>query len=342
MARQASPKAAKRARKPKENNGAAALIEALKFVALAQHKDGTPQQTHCSIRNGRIVAFDGVIAAGHLIEDDLDASPHTLRLLDALSKCGENLSIAQLDSARLSIKSDRFKALVPCMDSQHLAATTLEPDAPCAVIDDRLKLAFAAVAPILSETAQRAMMAGALLQAGSVVGTNGALLVEYWHGIDLPPGLLVPKAALEAICKTPKKLTQFGFSQNSATFFFHDNSFIKSQLYSEAYPDYARIFPANVNPWPLPEGFFDGIGKIRSLSDDNIVYFDSASMFVKDAQKNQSGSFDVEGLKSGLAFNMDYLAIVKEFFKQVDFETEHGKAVFFGDDVRGALMGVRV
>lgn len=331
---------AKRARKPKEqNSGAASLIEALKFVGLAQQKEGTPVQTHCIISNGRMMAFNGIFATGHLIEDDLSACPHTTRLLDALGKCGASLSITQLDSGRLSIKSDRFKAFVPCVGFSELPV--IEPDAPCAVIDDRLKAGFDMVAPILSETAQKAMFAGALLQAGSIVGTNGHVLVEFWHGIDLPPGLLIPKAALQAVTKTSKKLTRFGFSPNSATFFFEDDSFIKTQLYSEAYPDYNRIFPANVNPWPLPEGFFEAVRKMQSLSDDKIAYFDEHGIIVKDAQKNQSGSYEIEGLKKGLAFNMEYLSIVEAIFKQVDFDAEPGKAVFFGENARGALMGIR-
>lgn len=331
---------ARRARKPKDAaNGAASLIEALKFIALAQQKEGTPVQTHCVVSSGRAMAFNGIFATGHLVEDDLSACPHTIRLLDALGKCGETLSITQLDSGRLSIKSGAFKAFIQCIPFGEVPM--IEPDSPCATIDDRLKAGFDLIAPLLNETAPRPIFASALLQSGSIVGTNGHVLIEHWHGIDLPPGLLIPKASLQAVTKTAKKLARFGFSQNSATFFFEDDSFIKTQLYSEAYPDYAALFPQQVNPWPLPQGFFDGIRKIQSLSDDKIAYFDESGFSVKDAQKNQAGSFEIEGLHKGLAFNMDYLSIVEPIFKQVDFETEPGKAVFFGDNSRGMLMGVR-
>ena len=334
--------AAKRARKPKEpNSGAASLIEALKFVALAQQKEGAPYQTHCIINGGRVGAFNGIFATGHLIEDDLSACPHTVKLLDALGKCGANLAITQLDSGRLSIKSDRFKALVPCVPFESLGF--IEPDPPIASIDDRLKIGFDMVAPLLNESAQKAMLAAALLQSNSIVGTNGSLLIEFWHGIDLPPGLLIPKATMTAISKTGKKLSKFGYSANSATFFFEDNSFIKSQLYSESYPDYTMLFHDNCNPWPLPEGFFEGIEKLNSLSDDKTVYFTNGSLAVKDAQKNESGSFEVQGLQDGLAFNMEYLLIAKPVFKKVDFEVSPGstKAAFFGENVRGLLMGIR-
>lgn len=333
-------KAATRARKPKsEKNGAASLIEALKFIALAQQKEGTPQQTHCAIGNGCIIAFNGVFAAGHMIEDDLHACPHTTRLLDALGKCGEKLSITQLDGDRLSINSGRFRAIVPCIPFAQLI--DVAPDEPCAEIDDRIKAGLEMAAWVLADTAARPMLAGALLQANSIVGTNGNMLIEYWHGIDLPPGMLIPKTACIAISKTPKKLAKFGFSQNSATFYFEDGSFIKSQLYSDTYPDYDVLFPPEVNPWPLPAGFFEGVRNIQSLSDDRIAYFNESGMFVKDAKKNEAGSYEVEGLKLGQAYNMDYLLAVESVFKQVDFDTNGGRVFFYGENTRGILMGVR-
>lgn len=330
---------AKRARKPKDNSGAASLIEALKFISLAQQKEGTPQQTHCIISGGTITAANGVFAAGHLIEDDLHACPHTARLLDALCKCGPNLAITQLDSGRLSIKSDRFKAFVPCIAQEQLPA--IEPDTVCAIIDDKLKTGFELVAPVLNEGAPNAIMAGALLQSGSVVGTNGAMLLEYWHGIDLPNNLLIPKATLQAVCKTPKKLARFGFSPNSVTFYFDDDSFIKSQLFSAAYPDYQVLFPDKVNPWPLPEGFFEGLKKIHSLADDNIVHFEENGFVVMDSQKTPAGSYELQGLKTGAKFNIEYLLTLEPAFKQVDFEAVAGRVFFFGELMRGILMGLR-
>lgn len=333
--------AASRARKPKATkNGAASLIEALRFIALAQQKEGTPAQTHCAIGNGCVVAFNGVFAAGHLIEDDLSACPHTMRLLDALNKCGETVSITQLDSGRLSVKSDKFRALIPCIPFDQLI--DVGPDEPCAEIDDRIKAGFEMVAPVLSDTPQRAMLGAALLQAGSIVGTNGHMLLEYWHGIDLPPGLLIPKAACIAVSKAAKKLTKFGFTDNSATFFFEDDSFIKTQLFADSYPDYDCIFPEAPNPWPAPVGLFDAIRKVQSLADDKIVHFNGTSVSVMDAQRKEAGSFDVDGLPDRMAFNMDYLFIAEESFKQVEFDTKGCRVLFFGDNVRGAIMGIKV
>ena len=73
----------------------------------------------------------------------------------------------------------------------------------CAVIDDRIKAAFEAVLPLATDGAQHAHLAAVLLQSGSAVATNGHVLAEYWHGIDLPP-MLIPKASAVAILKAGK------------------------------------------------------------------------------------------------------------------------------------------
>lgn len=46
------------------------------------------------------------------------------------------------------------------------------------------------------------------MQAGSIVATNGAIIFEYWHGIDLPPNMLIPKVAAQAVVKCSKPLAK--------------------------------------------------------------------------------------------------------------------------------------
>lgn len=335
--------AAGRARKTtKDQSGAAPLIEALKFIALAQSKDGLAGQTHCAINNGRIIAFNGTFATGVIITDDLSACPHTLRLLDALTKCGPNVSIAHLESDRLSVRSDRFKGFIPCVPFGSIPACDTWPDNPVAVIDDRIKAGFDMVMPILADTPTRPFEGGALLQANVIVGTNGHMLIEYSHGIDLPPGLVIPKAALHAIVKTPKKLARFGYSNHSATFFFEDDSFIKTQLYDGGYPNYLTLFRDGLNHWPLPEGFFAGLKVVDSLAETRYVDFTEDGFKVHGEDKKQSGSYDIVGLAQPRRFNIDYLLTAHEVFKQADFETDSGRVFFAGENARGIIMGCNI
>ncbi len=340
----AAPEATKakpkhRARRPKATaNPAASLLAALKFVAVAQKKAGTVQQQFGMISGNWAAASNGVLTVATKVEEDLTACPHTYQLIDALSKVGEDLSITQLSPTALAVVSGAFKALVPCVAFGDFEITG--PDERCAVIDDRIKAAFEAVLPLATDGAQHAHLAAVLLQSGSAVATNGHVLVEYWHGIDLPPGMLVPKASAVAIAKAGKALTGFGYSGASATFWFEDDSFIKTQLFGEQYPNYGIVFNCeSLNPWPVPEEFYKAVRSIESFSRSGIVYFEDG-MLASNEQETEASTYKIEGLPEGMGFNAKYLLMVEPSFKNVHFDEDSNKAYFFGENVRGVLSGI--
>ncbi len=330
---------AKRARRSKrgEPSAAASLINALKFISVTQKKAGSVGQQHCMISGHWAAASNGILTAASPVEEDLTACPHTLQFAEALLKCGEELNITQLSANTLSVKSGAFKALIPCVDFAELNISG--PDERVASIDDRIKQAFEAVSMLATDGAQQAHFAGVLLQAGTAVATNGAALLEYWHGLDLPPGLLIPKASAVAIAKAGKPLEGFGFSPSSATFYFEDGSFIKTQLFSERYPNYQPIFPTDCNPWPLPEGFFTAVHAIENFSRNGVVYLDE-NVVSSHEHETEASTYQIEGLPHGMAFNSKYLTMLEHAFNKAEFRKEENRVIFFGENMRGALMGV--
>lgn len=328
----------KRAKAADKTSASSELVKALKFVALAQKEVGQAYQTHVILAHNQAVAFDGTIAAGHRIEEDIFACPHTLRLIDALAKCGETLSVTQLDNDKLSIKSDKFKAFVPCVGKDMLA--TVAPDPPCAVIDDRIRKGFEVVGSLASDAAQHVVSSSILLQGGSMLATDRQVMLEYWHGIDLPPGIVIPKAGAAAVVKAGKALAQFGFSSNSVTFYFEDGSWIRSQLYSEPWPDVSRVLNVKSNPWPLPEAFYKAVEAVTSFSENGNLYF-CGNVLRSHATDGIGASYEVVGLPNGPVYKAKHLKIIQQHVKTIDFVGVNGIAYFFGDSVRGAITGVR-
>ncbi|MCW2763965.1 MAG: hypothetical protein JWR85_4166 [Marmoricola sp.] len=330
--------AAKRARKAKPTESSAAnLIDGLKFVSIAQKEKGEPRQTHCILGNGWIVASDGGISAGCRIEDEIQAAPHTRRMIAALQKATGQISIVQLASGKLSIKGGKFSTLVPCLDIADMP--DVSPDPQIALLTNEIKRGFAACAVLANEASPEPYRAGVLLQANSIVGTNGHALIEYWHGIDLPPGLMIPKASAMAVAGCPKNLVGFGFTDRSVTFHFEDFSFIKTQLFNDQFPDYARLLDKECNPWPIPPDFFTAIDTIEEFSDNGLLYFDNNLM--KSSRNDSEGAtYEVAGLVGGMGFNHKYLKAVQPEFKKAAFDPAGGEVLFFGDVSRGIVKGI--
>lgn len=337
------PKRKSRARKQAEGvtakktaNPAASLIAALKFVSVAQKKAGPTNVQFCHIAHNWAAAFDGVLTVAAPIEEDLAACVQTVQFIDALSKATDELSITQLGPNTLAVSSGVFRALVPCVGFDEVPITP--PDPQCAVIDDRIKAALLAVAGLATDGAPNATFASVLLQGGSAVATNGHALLEYWHGIDLPPGMMIPKNSAVAIGKSSKTLTGFGFSQSSATFYFEDGSFIKTQLFGERYPAYEQVLNVEgLNPWPVPPEFFKAVRAVESFSENGNIYFEDGAMLSK-AYRDEASTYKVEGLPERMGFNAKYLLLVEDAFKSAHFG--NNKVIFFGESMRGAIMGL--
>lgn len=326
------------ARKPRSKKqipeAAADLIAALDFVKVAQRDTGDARQTHCRIGGGYVAVNDGIISAAAPLPDDLDACPHTLQLRHALSKCGQTFK-AVAQPGRLTVRSGRYRAVVPTVEPHTLPDAT--PDPAVAVVDDRIKASLLAVAPLAADSDARVAYASILLRAGSAVATNGHCVLEHWHGIDLPPGLVLPKASAVAVAKVDAPMTGFGFSGHSATFHYEGGLWIKTQLYSEAYPNVDAVLnaetePKKVQPRKLAEAW-DAVGKFC----DQFVFFRNGEM--RSSWSDDHGAaYEINGIPDQ-SFNAKDFALVLPLIDTIDW-TEFGKpAYFFGDSMRGVMLG---
>ena len=335
---QAKPKS--RARKPKAMvpSPAQGLIDALKFISVAQKKTGPPEVQFSMICGGWIAASNGIITVATPVQEDLTACPHTTQFLDALTKCGQDLVITQLSSNTISVKSDKFKGLIPCLTMDSLQITG--PDPQIAPLTEAVKSALGAVAAVAVDGSAMPVYASVLLQAGSCVATDGAAIVEAWHGTDLPPNLLLPRAAAIAVAKCNKLLSGFGFSTSSVTFYFSDGSWLKTQLYDAQYPNYKAVLDVEgLNPWALQPDFFKAVKMLEGFTKDGNVYFGDGLLYT-DIILSEASTYHIEGLPQGLGFGVQYLLKLEPFMQTVHFNPEGRSVHFFGDKVRGALMAL--
>lgn len=327
--------------KPRKTKSSEGLLSALNFISAAQVKESDlSYQTHCILHNQQALAFNGILTIGCKIEETLEIAPHTHKLIAALERCNKDVSITELEG-RLSIKSGPFSALVPCW---HEGMPSLAPDKPLCVISDALRVKLEQISGFtVDNDKKRIVECSILLQENSVFASDGATLLEGWHGLNLPTCVL-PKSFVSAIINTKKKLTKFGRSENSCTVYFEDDSFIKTQLFEEAWPKIHLLLNKSSKPEPLPEGFYKALNTIAPFSNgkesEKVVYF--ADGFLQSHRNKSEGACcELPSIKHGPAFNIKRLKRIEHCVETIDFYS-HNMAFFFGNGVRGALAGVSI
>lgn len=331
--------------RPKKRTGEPAkvssLLSAAKFCQLVTKDIGAPFETHTLIQANSITAFNGVLACGHKIEEELTAAPNNELLVSALSKCGEGFSITQLENNRLSIKSGKFRALVPCIDLNLL--TPAIPDPPLAIIDDRFKAAMDAVSVLPSEGAQTVVAASILMAGASLIATDAKVMIEFWTSLDLPMGIALPKAFGVALSKVTKRLAKFGFSKSSATFYFDDDSWLRSQFFAEPWPDVRNILDRKCNAWPVPNDFWKALDAVEPFSEHGDVFFKNG-LLCSHKDDGEGASHECFGIPEGPVFSAKQLNTIRPYAKMIDFQApgvhdSTSMLMFFGDQCRGAIAG---
>jgi len=325
------------AKKVKQSDSS--LIQALEFISHAQREIGTEFQTHCTISNKTITGSDGIITAGTFIEEDLECCPHTHKLLSALTRCN-TLSMTLMENTRLSLKSGKFSAIIPCLPD---ASASYVPDPPCAQISDVLRDAFGAIHHLVEEKSEKVVTASILLEKNRAVATNGFVMLAYWHGIDLPP-IALPKAFTQAICAIKKKITGFGFSGSSCTFWFEDSSWIKTQLFAEPWPDIDRILGTTQQlidqMTDIPPKFYESLRTIEDFAvngkEKGFVTFIKNG--IKVGNDDTSATFDIKGLPEGYSFRIKYLKMIEHCIAKIAFHQK--QAYFYSGNICGTIMGM--
>ncbi len=316
------------------------LLQALEFCNVVLSKEGAPLETHIGLRNKWAVAFNGIVAAGSPIDEDIIAYPNNHLLIEALSKCEESFSLTQLDAAKLSIKSGKFKAVVPCLSPDIMQEAYPDPFiAPCS---NAFRDAVEAVGVLASENAQHVLTASVLMNGASVISTNRVMIMEHWHGLDLPPNVPLPKEFVKALVSQKKNITGFGFSNCSATFYFEDGCWLRTQLYSEAWPDVSRILELKGNLWSIDANFFKALAAVAPFSVDGQVYSDT-NLLMSHAENN-GASYEVTGLPKGFVYPIKQLLMLKPFVKQIDYMANgiHNSSyclIAYGDNSRAIISG---
>lgn len=337
------------ARKPKADTGIdnkSKLIEALRFAAFVTTGTDTEDFAYVRIKDKLLTAADNVICMGGPVDEDLEICLHGSKLKAALEQCGPVFKITEVDRSGISVRSDKFRAVVPAMEIELMSPYL--PDAPVAKIDDRIKNAFELCNPIVPGKGDRPFSNSASLNAGSCIATNGALMVEYWHGIDLPSGLNIPKRCLTAVTKQKKPLAAFGFSNYSATFYFDDGSFIKTKLEDVNYPNTDRLFDGfNGMPFePMPPEFFKGIDAVDAFAVDGTIYIHDGYVATHNSL-DIGASYRVDGIRGFHCYGGKYWQMVKDHVRTVHFSkgtvgAAPVAAMFYGENIRGIIAGKNI
>lgn len=326
------------------------MIKELKFVmgAVAK-KEFLPAMSHFSIDvdkgGGFVCSYNGALALGSPIAFEIPCKPKAIDMVKAIGSCKETITMTMTPAGRLSIKSGKFKALVDCVQEEtpHVQPEGHRVDFDGAEVLNALKV----LEPFIGNDASRQWSNGVLLRGSSAFATNNVTLVEYWMGCTFPVVINLPRAAVTEMLRINEAPLYAQMNDNSISFHYNDRRWLRTQVLEVTWPDMSKIFDQNIseNAIPIPEQLFEGLSTIKPFCDKmGRVYLRDGkiSTVTKEAEGLKHGDYELDNFPFEGCYQITMLELLEGVAQTVDFTTFPKPCIFYGERLRGAIIGMRI
>jgi len=319
------------------------MLKDLKFVqgAVAK-KDLLPAMTHFRIEGGHVRSFNGQMAISSPIAFDIDCNPKADQLVKAITQCEEDIVLSMTAGAKLRVQSGRFRAFVETVEGDTVHPL---PEGDIVNFDgEQLLQACKVLKPFIGNDASRPWANGILLQGHSAFATNNASLAEYWLGTPVPFQITIPRFCVNEMLRVDEAPSYAQLHDRSITFHYTDGRWIRSQLLEGEWPfeKMQDILNAPCKPVPVPPELFTGLATLQKMADGSSrVYMQNGTLRTH-LEDFTGGAYEVDGLDFEGCYNLSIFGLLKDVATTADFTLYPSPCLFFGDKVRGAIIGMRM
>jgi DNA polymerase III sliding clamp (beta) subunit (PCNA family) len=319
------------------------MINELKFVQGAICKKGfTPELSHFKIRDGQIQSYNGALSLSSPIEFDIDCNPKAIPFVKAIQNCKTTVSMSLTKAGKLSIKSGSFRAYVECFPVEE-EALHITPEGDFFDIDGEALLnAFKTLQPFIATDASKPWSNGILLRDGSAYATNNVTLIEYWIGGAFPHICNIPRDAVREIVRIGKPPTGAMSTGKTISFLYEDDKWVKCQLLTTEWPDVSALLNASVgNAEEISDEFFEGLLTLKPFVDAaGRVFFKGGVMRTSLINKD-GASYGLDGMNTEGVYRLEMVLLLRGVAQKIDFSLYPKPCIFYGDRLRGVLIGMR-
>lgn len=317
------------------------MLDELKFVkGSVSTKDFAPALTHFVIENYTVRGYNGIVALGSPIAFDISCKPRGEQLVKAISNCDGDVELRMTPTGRLSIKSGKFKALIDCIDCE---TPHVIPEGQPFQIDGKAILqAFKILLPLVGTDASRPWCEGILLDGQSAFATNNVILAEYWCGAEIPHPVNIPKVAIKEMVRIGEEPIGALILDSAITFLYSEERWIRTQLLATDWPDIRVILNKESHSVVINDELFTALEVIKPFTGDklNKVYI-NGSVVSTHYDPEDGACYEIDADMGQGVYTLDMLYLLKNIATTIDWSFYPAPCPFFGDRVRGVIVGLK-
>jgi hypothetical protein len=152
----------------------------------------------------------------------------------------------------------------------------------------------------------------------------------------------VPKQAVTELLRINEEPERLQVTENNVTFHFSGNRWLRTQTYSLEWPDVSRVLDQPGTPTPPPETLFAAIETLVPFVGElaKIFFFPDGSIATSESE-GQGASVQLDPFGALGCFNIHQFLLLQGVATQIDLTRYPSPCIFYGDRIRGALVGMR-
>ena len=313
------------------------MLAELKFVqgAIAK-KDFVPYMTHFSILDGEVRSYNGMLTLSSPIPFNINCNPKADLLIKAINNCTETVALSISDAGRLKVQSGKFKSFIECFNEP---VPEMKPEGEISDINGTTLInALGKLYKFIGEDASRPWTNGVLLANGCAHATNNVTIVQHWLGFTLETPINIPKIAIREILRIKEIPETIQISDRSITLHYADKRWIKTQLLDVSWPDINKILDKDCTPEEINLEIFKGLEVLKPFVDKNGAVYFHEGIISTSTDLTTSANYEISSEIEG-TYNIEMLMLLKDIATKVDWDKS--PCLFFGDGLRGAIVGMR-
>ena len=320
------------------------MLNDLKLVqgAVAK-KDYVPELTFFRIEGGRIYGFNGLLAISTPTDLTVTATPKAVSFVKAVQKAPEGVEMALnlTASGKLSVKAGNFRAYVEC-HADGAAYPHVEPKGERVPMPGGILPVLSRLAPFMGIDASRPWAMGIRLSGQSAYATNNIVLVEHWLPIAFPSPLVIPAQAVKEMLRIGKEPESIQLEAAAVTFHYASGAWLRTQLADGEWPDLARVLDREHNAKAVPDGFFEAVDRLDAFVDKTNRLHLRGGVLATSEHEGDGALVELPDFGGKGCHFLNQMALLNGVATHIDFGMWPSPCLFFGDILRGAIVGMRI
>lgn len=310
-----------------------------KVKAAVATKDLAPHLTHFLVKQGEIIATDGEIFAGAPFPDARTYLVPAKEFEKVITRLGDAAEIA-LEENSIVISVKRYRSRVKTL-ADHTQYTYLHPEGTMVKPPKGFVGILRRLRPFISDNATRRFAMAYRLRASNVTVTNNVVMARCDFAAKTKFNHLVPVWAIDNVLSRKEvELTSLQYTDKSFSFIFDDDSWLRTPLIDDAFPDDALdgvMKTAGTAKWEVTKDWREVYATVSDLSEETI-------RLLPDKITGGMGHQDTQGdvktpVKDQTAWAPKFLTPVINLATHFDPALYPKPCPWHGREIKGVVMG---